>query len=302
MRQFPRTLAAALLAVALAGCSLDYPAPRKFALVVGINNNPHTNTLFQCINDATDMAAMLTAHGFAPIDVRILTEGGARKLDIQNAIADISTQIGPNDLFLFYYSGHGGSLEYQGSDHEWIFPWDSVDTGGYIIGDQAIVDVELGGMLEPLSTKRKVVILDACNSGGFIGKGLEADTVPPRLYGNTLWSGAVTPAVIARAVGNWLTFTTVDNGGISATRALTLSAAGTEELSWESSAYGNGVMTYFLLQSATEGDLNGDGFVTVLEAFALAKAGVDTYWNKEVAPQAVFSPHVSGGPIDLVLF
>jgi hypothetical protein len=304
MRQFPRVLAAALLAVVLAGCSLDYPASRKFAIIIGINNNPHTNPLSYCIADANSMAAMLAANGFAPADIWLLTEGGARRSDIEFALTQIAPEIGPHDLFVFYYSGHGFSGSSQGVDTQWIFPYDSVGASGSFIEAEVITDSELGTILGSLQTPRKVVILDSCNSGGFIGKGLEADTVPPTLYRNTTWAGMVTPATVFQAIVNYATFTTTDNGGISPARALTISAAGTEESSYEGDApFNHGIMTYYLLQSPTAGDLNGDGFVTVLEAFALAKAGIDAAWNIAYAGTgAVFSPHVSGGPIDLVLF
>jgi hypothetical protein len=60
-------------------------------------------------------------------------------------------------------------------------------------------------------------------------------------------------------------------------------------------------MTYFLLKTAGDGDLNRDGDVTVLEAFSLVKAGIEVNWNAE-NPAEAFTPHVSGGSVDFVLF
>jgi hypothetical protein len=212
--------------------------------------------------------------------------------------------MGPNDLFVFYYSGHGTVHPVQGVNREWIVPWNSVSAVGDLISDAAIYDSELGAMLDVLPTKRRVVILDSCFSGGFIGNGLEADTVPPVLYGNTTFSGWVTPATIITAIGNYASFTTTDKGGISPYHALTIAAAGAGESSLEWPApYYHGILTYYLLRSPVSGDLNGDGVVTVLEMFALAKAGIETEWNQNVPfANLVFSAHISGGPIDLVLF
>ena len=137
-------------------------------------------------------------------------------------------------------------------------------------------------MLDVLPTTRRVVILDSCNSGGFIGDGLEADTVPAQLDGGSLWAGTVTPATIVAAIANYATFSTADSGGVSPYNAMVIAAAGAEEFSYESSSApynGHGVLTHFLLQAPASGDLNGDGVVTVLETFALSKAGIDQFWN-----------------------
>jgi hypothetical protein len=66
-------------------------------------------------------------------------------------------------------------------------------------------------------------------------------------------------------------------------------------------------MSYFLLQGlqGSVADLNHDGHVTVLEAFSYTKAGIDRNWNSDsgiIAAGEIFEPHVSGGPIDFVLF
>ena len=177
---------------------------------------------------------------------------------------------------------------------------------GAFVPASAIYDAELGAMLDVLPTTRRVVILDSCNSGGLIGDGLEADTVPAQLDGGSLWAGTVTPATIVAAIANYATFSTADSGGVSPYNAMVIAAAGAEEFSYESSSApynGHGVLTHFLLQAPASGDLNGDGVVTVLETFALSKAGIDQLWNAAwPGTTNDFLPHISGGPIDLVLF
>ncbi len=81
-----------------------------------------------------------------------------------------------------------------------------------------------------------------------------------------------------------------------------MSAAGSGESSYEDPGYAHGVMTYFLLETAANGDLNDDGAVTVLEAFSLVKAGIEEDWNAEYHSAAAFTPHISGGAVDFVLF
>ncbi len=294
-----------LLVTALAGCSLTYPAPRKFAILFGINTYPFNNLSYP-VADATSMQAMLVSNSFASGDVILRTEGAATKAQLQADLATVAASMTSSDLFVFYYSGHGTVYPVNGVDAEWILPSGSIGGGGVFVPANAISDAELGALLDVLPTTRRVVILDSCNSGGLIGDGLEADTVAPVLAGNTVFDGVVTIGTVFQAIVNYASFTTSDNGGVSPYNALTIAAAGADESSYESSSApysGHGVMTHFLLLAPESGDLDGDGYVTALEMFALAKAGIDTTWNVAWKGSSyVFSPHVSGGPIDLVLF
>jgi hypothetical protein len=309
MRQFPRFLAAAILLIAiLAGCSMNYPAPRKFAVIYGIEDYPAPNRLYFTVDDAVAMESMFLANGFASGDVILRIDLAATKVQLQADLATLAGSMAPNDVFVFYYSGHGTNLyTINGAPTEWILPSGSINGSGTFVPANAIYDAELGTMLDVLPTTRRVVILDSCNSGGLIGQGLEADTVPPLLSGHTTWAGIVTPAAIAQAIANYATFSASDNGGVSPYNALTIAAAGADESSYEDdhlvpAGYLHGIMTYFLLKAPAEGDLNADGVITVLEMFALAKAGIETQWNPSVSAAAAFLPHISGGPIDLVLF
>jgi hypothetical protein len=116
----------------------------------------------------------------------------------------------------------------------------------------------------------------------------------------------VTPATLIEAISNYAAMQASPTG-LSPYGAQVLSAAGRDELSYETPSLGHGVMTYFLLQGlqGSRADLDSDGHVTVLEAFAFAKAGIDNNWNSDsdvIAASATFEPHISGGPVDFVLF
>ena len=298
-----------LLTSVLIACSLDYTPPKRYAIVYGVSiyQPTYPRNLAYPDLDADAMAAMFTAEGFDSVEKRISTDpllARPSKANLITDLASIAGMAGPNDLVVVYYSGHGGQFDYQGATHEWIFPYDSVNASFNIDFSKSISDTDLADMLRVLPTKRIVVILDSCNSGGLIGGGIEVDAVPPQLYGHSTWSGIITPATIAQAISNYATFTTSDNGGASPYKALTIAGSGTNESAYESGApYNHGILTYFLLQAPADGDLNKDGYVTALEAFALAKAGIEEQWNPHVLnSEMIFSPHISGGPIDLVLF
>jgi len=219
---------------------------------------------------------------------------------LQNDLASLSGSIGSSDEFVFYFSGHG--MQNAEATHEFFIPYGGVVEGppGSYYGDEAgsVRDDEMGAFLTgSIDTPRRVVILDTCNSGGFIGNTLEVDTTPP----TTLWKPVFSLSTIAKAIAAYASFTTDSSTGISAYRAQVLSAAGSGESCYEDSGYAHGVMTYFLLKTAGDGDLNGDGAVTVLEAFSIVKAGIEEDWNAE-NPGEAFTPHVSGGAVDFVLF
>ncbi len=312
MKRASRAAAAAFLLAVLAGCPFDYPQPKRYAIVYGVSiyQPGWSNNLDYPDLDAEAMRDMLLAGGFDGVTTRVSTDALADRPSKANLILDIASlaaTVGPNDLVLFYYSGHGAQSQYQDGTREWIFPYGSIDGSFAVVLADSIYDTELGAMLDELPTKRRVVILDSCNAGGFIGSGIEADTVPPLLYQHAASAGRITSATIAKALQNYAAFSsagTAGSGGISPYKALVIAAAGADEFSWEAGApYNHGILTHFLLDSPASGDLNGDGVVTVLETFALAKARIDQTWNwVNARTEAVFSPHVSGGPIDLVLF
>ena len=118
----------------------------------------------------------------------------------------------------------------------------------------------------------------------------------------------MTPGTLVQAISNYASFQDSPTG-LSPYGAQVLSAAGSDESSYENPTFPNGaplahgVMTYFLLQTAASADLNHDGHVTVLEAFAFVKAGIEKNWNPYYLPSnEALEPHVSGGPVDFVLF
>jgi hypothetical protein len=143
-------------------------------------------------------------------------------------------------------------------------------------------------MISRIPSRQKVVIIDACNSGGFIGDSPDVDT------------GGSTPAY---STGDAFSkyFANAGAGDIAYTEAIVISAAGERELSYEVAGYNHGVFTYFLLQTPSRADRNGDGFVTASEAYYFTKNAIQSNWNPR-NPTESFTPHISGGAMDFVLF
>jgi hypothetical protein len=245
------------------------------------------------------------------IDAGPASSEAPTKANIEADIQSLKGIVGKNDTVVVYFSGHGT----PGSSHEYFDPYQGViywtaASDYYANPATCIQDDELGTYFAALSTARKVLILDTCNSGGFIGNSLEVDATPQTVIDSstgiayTVTVGALD--ILTRAIANYASFTS-SSTGLSPYNAQVLSAAGRDESSYESASFGggHGVMTYFLLQAGSKADLNNDKKVTVLEAFAYVKAEIDANWNGSasvIAAGETFEPHVSGGPVDFVLF
>jgi hypothetical protein len=333
---FPWLLA--LASALLASCSLtlfDYSnvTSKHYALVYGVTLYTSSSPAGSYPNlnfpdaDARDVAAMLTLEGYTVYSRWIDGSGeeyvngsdtgknlnttdptgllSPSKVNLQVDLNTLQSIVKPNDVFIFYFYGHGMQVT-SSPPVEYFVPEGAVqylNSQWVGVPSLSVADYELGSMIGTLSTKRRVVILDTCNSGGFIGNSLEADSIPPASLGS---AGGVSIPTLLAALANYLNFSSNASGLSPYGDGMVLSAAGRDESCYEaSSPYNHGIMTYFLLQAPQSGDLNHDGHVTVAEAFSLAKAGVDTDWNGNSAVQTAgetFEPRISGGPIDFVLW
>ncbi|MHA2182489.1 MAG: caspase family protein, partial [Promethearchaeota archaeon] len=90
---------------------LNIVSKNAYAIVIGISNYPGTSSdLNYCDNDADEVYNMLiNDYNFLPSNIIGIKDSSATKSAIDNAFATINSMINPNDIFYFYYSGHGGS-------------------------------------------------------------------------------------------------------------------------------------------------------------------------------------------------
>jgi hypothetical protein len=82
-----------------------------YAIVVGISDYPgSTSDLLYCDDDAQDVYSMLiNDFNFKTENVYYFQDSSASKSAISNAFDLIASQIREDDIFFFYYSGHGGA-------------------------------------------------------------------------------------------------------------------------------------------------------------------------------------------------
>jgi len=143
---------------------------KRKAVVIGINDYAPINgggpDLNGCVNDARDMANTLVICGFAPADIRILTNQNAKRANVIKYLNWLLSDCDTGDSLAFYYSGHGTRVASIGTDleidglDEAIVPHD-YSTAGFLKDDdfKKIFDSKLkpGVNLE--------VIFDCCHSG-----------------------------------------------------------------------------------------------------------------------------------------
>ena len=96
-----------------------------YAIIVGIENYPGSlNDLSYCRDDAVSIRNILTnEYNFEILNIISLLDSQATESAIINAFNDISSRMNEDDIFLFYYSGHGGEDIILG---EFLCPYDSI--------------------------------------------------------------------------------------------------------------------------------------------------------------------------------
>jgi uncharacterized caspase-like protein len=256
-----------------AACAQEVNLPAQYALVYGSDYQGSVvgPPLGFPDDDAGAIADILDRKGY---NVQKRINAAATSAQLETDIGSLSGMAEKDSMFLFYFSGHGHSL----GGSEYIVFYDGV----------LVSDNELMRIISRVPSRQKVVIIDACYSGGFIGDSPGVDT-----------EGSSPVSSAAEAFSKY--FANIRGGDIAYTEAIVLTAAGARELSWETGGYNHGVFTYFLLQTPRKADANNDGFVTASEAYYFAKNAVVSAWNSQ-HPAESFYPHISGGAMDFVLF
>tara|TARA_A100001391_G_scaffold1033_3_gene1419 strand:+ start:9848 stop:12433 length:2586 start_codon:yes stop_codon:yes gene_type:complete len=134
---------------------------RIFALSVGVADyGGRAGNLSMTDQDATKLTQTLQHTGMLAAQSTTLTNRQATRANFISAIDQIANTIGPNDLFLLFYSGHGSKQNVE------TFMERDGTSETIELFDAAVTDYELGQMLEPIHA-RTLLVLDSCFSGGF---------------------------------------------------------------------------------------------------------------------------------------
>ncbi len=217
-----------------------------YAVVVGIGTYDAMQTLRFTDDDAYQMYAFLKSpEGGALADdqVEILVDERATRVNIERALAQKLGQADADDIVVFYYSGHGVDGYFVPVDF---------DGANNLLSHQRVTQ-----LLESSAAKHKLVLADACHSGGLLAARSSASS-SARLYD-----------AFAKTRGG---------------TALMLSSHSTE-VSLEAQNLRSGVFSHYLLRGMKgEADANGNKVVTVKELHNYLYGRVRSYTGKRQTP------------------
>jgi uncharacterized caspase-like protein len=132
------------------------------------------NTILEyAVNDAQTFVKSLTTHSdslFNKVSLFEIYNDQAIKSNIVKAFQEISEQIGPEDVFIFYYAGHGVMSLEQASNISDFFIVTHDVTNLYgeasMLREKAVSATELMDFSVEILAQKQLFILDACHSGG----------------------------------------------------------------------------------------------------------------------------------------
>ncbi|MBN2521934.1 MAG: caspase family protein [Bacteroidales bacterium] len=141
---------------------------------IGINKykNP-SYELTYAVNDAKSYTRTIKqgANGiFKSIEEYFVKDNDASKEGIEQVFAGLAQKAGPEDVFVFYFAGHGAMSE--GSENEtpgfYIIPYDVTNLYGdeAQLKEKAISTEELLNLSKNIAAGKQLFILDACQAGG----------------------------------------------------------------------------------------------------------------------------------------
>jgi hypothetical protein len=138
---------------------------RVYGIFAGISDySGRARNLDRTAEDAVRVReAMMRGGGMRAEDGILLTDAQATTAGIGNAIRQMAGRLGPDDTFVFFYSGHGGRVERAGPQAS---DPDGLDETIELF-DAGITDDDFSQMLNQVNAGKIILLLDACFSGGF---------------------------------------------------------------------------------------------------------------------------------------
>ena len=137
--------------------------PRVLALLVGVSDyGGRTSNLPSTDDDARQLFNSLRGAGLLHPASTVLTNEQATSKAVADAFARAAAQAGPNDLFMFFFSGHGDQVDVARSAQELDGRSETIE-----LYDAAMTDAELAPLFAAVRSRMAMVVIDACYSGGF---------------------------------------------------------------------------------------------------------------------------------------
>jgi WD40 repeat protein len=208
-------------------------------LAVGINTykNPKLS-LNYAKPDAESFSSIVNQKSslFKSVELHTLYDDEATRANILSKLEELASKISPEDVFIFYYAGHGSMVDNQ----FYFIPTESSRLyDAATLNKEAIEASILQEKLKHISALKQLIIMDACQSGGSV-----------ELLATRGASEEKAIAQLSRSAGIHV-----------------MASAGSEQFATEFTELGHGLFTYVLIRGL-EGEADGapkDGKVTIYE-------------------------------------
>lgn len=136
--------------------------PRVIALLVGVSDYERTSDLTNTDDDATELYAGLRNAGLLHPASIVLTNEQATTRAVASALRRIAAAAGPDDTFLFLFSGHGDQIDVPVSVAELDGRAETIE-----LYDAPMTDAELKPLFDQVNARMSLLVIDACYAGGF---------------------------------------------------------------------------------------------------------------------------------------
>lgn len=232
---------------------------QTYVLSIGISRYRHLGPLACASHDAQDLATVVN-HADGPVEVKLLLDDEATKPAILRELAWLAGSAGPDDTVIVFFSGHGGRIDVD-QHNEVCFC--TAETSVYAVEQTSLTGDELTAALRAVESKRLVVLIDACYSGGFSEKHSH--------------SASFTTALTEKDVDSLL-----EGEG-----HVIMAASRPDELAWEATELRNGLFTHYLLRGLSGEVAHEDGTVWVSELFGYVSHNVRRHGTQHPYQKAV---------------
>ena len=266
----------------------------KYAVLVGVTEYSNMTNLRFTKNDAEALRNQLHAIGFAPENVRTLTNGSGgtnepTKQNVENAVRSILCRAREGDLVIISLSGHGT----QPSDLGPLFCPPEADRSN--LQDTTVSINKIRDDMGNCNASFKLLIVDACRDNNpFVAatrapmKNTSVRTIPVGLPANNAdalgFKGVMLESVDANApLKNLTVFQSCTEG----------------QISWEDGKLNHGIFTHFIVDGLSGKAENSRGDITM--SGLLTYAETETSYYVEEFIQREQNPWRAGEGNDFVL-
>ena len=234
-------------------------APSIYAVIAGTSDyEGDALDLKYAAKDATDLANALKLSatkylGVEKTNIKLLTTDQDKsnwptKANIEKAFREFQSQAKANDILFVYLSGHG--VNHSGDMSDFYYLTSSASNGdmnnSVAREKDAISSAEFTEYIKAVPALKQILIIDACHSG--------------RLASSLASSRSAMSSTQIRALERMK-----DRTGL-----FVLAGSAADAVSYETTLYGQGLLTYSLLFGMKGAALRDDEFIDVLDLFQFA--------------------------------